>query len=353
MARQIIWFYLVVGREHDHALDQIAQLSHVPRPRILGQPLHRVGGNAVELAVVLRRVVADETANEHGDVFGTLAQRREIDAQDVEAIKEIGAEASVVHQLADRLVRRGDDAHVHRNRRHAADAHELALLEHAQELDLRRRRNLADLVEKERSRISELEPPEPALGGAGKCALLVAEQLTLEQRLRERADVLGDERLGAPVGEHVDRAGDELLPRSALALDEHGARHRRHLLHLHHHLAHPVALADEPSDALETPPLENPFDPRDDLVDDYWFGEYFYKPNGAQPHDQFGIGRLGEADRRDAVPELLLHERDGERIGEFGGEDEDVRLLALDASNECRRAARPAPSPLLRARARR
>ena len=43
-----------------------------------------------------------------------------------------------------------------------------------------------------------------------------------------------------------------------------------------------------------------------------------------------GIGRLGEPDRRRAVPELLLHERDGERIGEVGGEDEDVRLLALD-----------------------
>ena len=131
------------------------------------------------------------------NVVRPLAQRRQIDAQDVEPIEQIGAEPPVLDELAQRLVRRGDDAHVDRDRLHAADAHELALLEHAQQLDLRRRRNLADLVEEERSRIGELEASEPPLGRAGERALLVAEQLALEQRLGQRADVHGDERLVA------------------------------------------------------------------------------------------------------------------------------------------------------------
>src|SRR5262249_61452690 len=49
-----------------------------------------------------------------------------------------------------------------------------------------------------------------------------------------------------------------------------------------------------------------------------------------QARDQVRIGRFRESDRWRAVPELLLDERDGERIGEIAGEDEDVGLLALD-----------------------
>ena len=175
-----------------------------------------------------------------------LAQRRQIDAQHVQPIEQVGAEAPLLHLLAQRPVGRRDDAHVDLDRLRAADAHELALLEHAQQLHLRRRRNLADLVEKERPRVGQLEAPEPPLGRAGERALLVAEQLALEQRLRQRADVHGDERLvRARTRAACMRARDELLARAALALDEHRARHRRHLLDLHHHLAHRLALADQ------------------------------------------------------------------------------------------------------------
>ena len=76
----------------------------------------------------------------------------------------------------------------------AADALELALLQHAQQLGLHRRRDVADLVEEQRAAVGELEAAELALDGAGERALLVAEQLALEQRLGERAAVDLDER---------------------------------------------------------------------------------------------------------------------------------------------------------------
>ena len=56
-------------------------------------------------------------------------------------------------------VGRGDDAHVDVQRLVAADALERALLQEAQELHLRRRRDLADLVEEERA------PGRPARSG--------------------------------------------------------------------------------------------------------------------------------------------------------------------------------------------
>ena len=79
----------------------------------------------------------------------------------------------------------------------AADPEHLPLLEHAQQLDLDRERHLADLVEQHRAAVGGLEQPGLGLRRAGERAALVAEQLALEQRLRERRAVEPQERLAA------------------------------------------------------------------------------------------------------------------------------------------------------------
>src|SRR6185312_3533406 len=175
VARQIARLDLMSGREHYHALDQIAELTHVPRPRVRHEQLHRVGRDAAERPVVLARELLHEQTDEHRDVVRAFAERRQIDAENVQAIKQVGAEASLFHELAERLVRGGDDAHVDADRYGAADAHELALLEHAEQLDLGGRGDFSDLVEEERAGVRQLEPTEPPLGGAGERALLMAE----------------------------------------------------------------------------------------------------------------------------------------------------------------------------------
>ena len=67
--------------------------------------------------------------------------------------------------------------------------------EHAQELGLQRRVEIADLVEEERAAAGRLEAARAARGRAGERALLVAEELALDQRRRQRREVDGDERL--------------------------------------------------------------------------------------------------------------------------------------------------------------
>ena len=68
--------------------------------------------------------------------------------------------------------------------RAAADALELALLEDAEELGLGLQGQLADLVEEEGAAVGQLEAADPPGDGAGEGALLVAEQLALDQARR-------------------------------------------------------------------------------------------------------------------------------------------------------------------------
>ena len=71
----------------------------------------------------------------------------------------------------------------------AAEPLDLPLLEHAQQLDLDVRRQLADLVEKDRRAIGQLEAADLPRERAGEGAFLAAEQLALDQRRRNRRAV--------------------------------------------------------------------------------------------------------------------------------------------------------------------
>ena len=61
------------------------------------------------------------------------------------------------------------------------------LLQDAEELDLRKQTQVADLIEKQRAVSRLLEVSLACPDGAGICALFVAEQLGLNQRFRDRA----------------------------------------------------------------------------------------------------------------------------------------------------------------------
>ena len=71
------------------------------------------------------------------------------------------------------------------------------MLEHREELGLQLQREIADLVEEDRAPVGHLEEPLAGLLGVGEGALLVAEQLALDQRARQGRAVHVHER---PVG---------------------------------------------------------------------------------------------------------------------------------------------------------
>ena len=133
----------------------------------------------------LARGGGEETFGQQRHVVAAFAQRRQLQAHDVQPMQQVGAEAAFGDQRFQRLVGRGDHAHVDADQFAAADAEELALRQHAQQPRLQRRRHVADLVEEQRAAVGLFEAADVALAGAGERAGLVAEQFAFQQLRRE------------------------------------------------------------------------------------------------------------------------------------------------------------------------
>ena len=149
------------------------------------------------------------------------------------------------------LVRRREHADVDLHARRAADRLDHLLLQRPEHLRLRLQAHVADLVQEERAAIRQLELAAPIRDCAGKRPLDVAEQLRLDQLLRDRRAVDFDERPVPPAAHRVYRARDQLLPRPVLAVDQDAAvRGRRHR-HLLAELRHDVAVAHHHQPAVD------------------------------------------------------------------------------------------------------
>ncbi len=148
------------------------------------------GGRCCSRAIFFQKII-----HEQRNVVGTLAQRRNRNAHDVEAVKQILAELFGGDGGFERLVRRGDDAHVHLDRLVAADALERAALQHAQNFRLRRGRHVADFVEENRAVVALLEFADALVRRAGERAAFVAEQFAFQKLFGNGGAIDGEERL--------------------------------------------------------------------------------------------------------------------------------------------------------------
>ena len=165
-------------------------------------------------------MLAEEVLDQRAHVLLAIAKRRDVERDDGEPVVEVLAELALAHQPAQIAVGGGHDADIDRDRRRAADALDLLLLEHAQERRLHLGRHLADLVEEDRAGVRELEAPAAQTVRAGERALLVPEQLALDHALGERRAVDAHERPRGARARVVDQPRDQLLAGAGLAGDE-------------------------------------------------------------------------------------------------------------------------------------
>src|SRR5690606_22560659 len=174
-----------------------------------------------------------------------FAKRRQDHAEDVQSVEKVLAKPSGLDRRDEVLVRRVDEADIDVDRLRAPDALEASLLEKTEEFRLAREGELADLIEKDRSRVGELEASFLPHRRAGERAALVSEELALDQGLGKSRAIDRDE--GSPTARAVvvDRGGDELLSGAGLALDEDRHRRRRGFLDEVEHAADRGGVADD------------------------------------------------------------------------------------------------------------
>src|SRR6185437_627005 len=159
----------------------------------------------------------EKTARDRRDVLPAIAQRRQMNVEHVQAIVEVFAKAPLAHLTLQIAVGSDDDAGVDRDRLDRADAADLPLLQHTQELALKVNAHLGDRIEQERAAVGLLEHPgAAALARAGESAVDVAEERAVGQRLGQRRAVDGDEGSAVACRVVVDRLREELLARAAL-----------------------------------------------------------------------------------------------------------------------------------------
>src|SRR5205823_4063195 len=150
--------------------------------------------------------------------------------KNVDAKEKVFAKPSFLHLGGQTAIGGADDAHVDIERGRPADAIESPLLNYAQDFRLHTEPEVADLVEKNRPAVGQLELAELPSGGAGEGSLLMSEQFVLDQRFRNCRAVDGHEGPVATRRELMDGAREQLLPRSRLALQQHRRIGRRHAL---------------------------------------------------------------------------------------------------------------------------
>ncbi len=165
---------------HGRPFQAVLQFSDVARPVVLHQQTNRAVAHLERSALTPGDACVEELSQLR-QVFQPVPQRRHEDRHDVEPIVEVFAELARFDLFFQVAIGRGDEADIDRQRLGAADALELSFLQDAQQLGLKRRGNLADLIEEQSAAVGLLEAAEPMIDGSGERPLLVSEQLGLQQ----------------------------------------------------------------------------------------------------------------------------------------------------------------------------
>ena len=176
--------------QDDRALEDVGQLAHVARPVVRrsgarapagrsGRPGGPAGAANSRTKCCASSGMSSRRSRSGGTSMGKMFRRKK------RSDRNAPRRTSSARSRLVAAITRAFDAHGLR----AADALELLLLQHAQQLDLRVERQLADLVEEDRAVVGELEAALLLLHRAGERAALVAEELAFDERGRQRPAV--------------------------------------------------------------------------------------------------------------------------------------------------------------------
>ncbi len=129
----------------------------------------------------------------------------------MQPVVEVVAELSLLDHREKIAIGRSDQADVDLITMRGADRLDFVGLDRAEQLRLEPERQLADLVEEQRSAVGRAEVAHRIFAGISERSAHVSEQLRFGQRLDQVGTVEGDERPTGRRAERMQRAGDVFL----------------------------------------------------------------------------------------------------------------------------------------------
>src|SRR5690242_13686474 len=174
---------VALGGEDHGALHDVFEFADVARPGIVLQERGGGGSRAGERFLKFAVEVLQQFKGKGDDVFIALAERRDVERYDIEAVVEVFAEAALRDRLLQASVGGGDQADVDLDEMGSAEAHEAAFFEDAEKLGLDAGRHVSDFVEEKGSAGGAFEQAFFAAAGVGKGAGLKSKEFAFEQRV--------------------------------------------------------------------------------------------------------------------------------------------------------------------------
>jgi hypothetical protein len=208
------------ARKYDRALNGVLQLTYVAWPIVPLKQRQRVWRDSGELFLRVARCMCGKAVSEKRDVIASIPKRRDLDRNYAQAEEEVAPESARFCFISEIAVGRCDDPNIYFDRRCAADALELLLLQYAQQLRLQIESHLRDFIEQKRTTMGSLERTWYAFDRTRKGAALVSEKSAFHESFGQCSAIQLDEWAVGAVTLMVNRAGDQLFAGARFALQQ-------------------------------------------------------------------------------------------------------------------------------------
>lgn len=181
--------------EDKGVLDDVLQLADISRIVVAEEQGHGLGAGLGHSPAAQVVHPGDKTFNQKGNILHALAERRQMQADDIDAVKQVAAELALFHHGRQVAIGGGDDPGAGLDLFHPAQGLEFLFLKDPQQPHLEGGTGVTDLVEEDGAFAGCLEKAGFILIGVGEGPGLIAEQLRLQEGIGQGPAVDGDKGL--------------------------------------------------------------------------------------------------------------------------------------------------------------